>query len=190
MALTAHRIPRLSAATPVLIVPGWTNSGPHHWQSWLQARHPDFVRVEQDDWDRPARAAWVARLDEYVRASRTPPLLVAHSLGCMTVAHWAALHSRPIHAALLIAPPNLDAPSAPVEVADFRPVPMNPLTFRSLLVASTNDPRCELAVARRMATLWRSDFLVAGASGHLNTDAGFGPWPLGEELVLQLRERG
>jgi len=67
---------------------------------------------------------------------------------------------------------------------------MNPLTFRSLLVASTNDPRCELAVARRMATLWRSDFLVAGASGHLNTDAGFGPWPLGEELVLQLRERG
>jgi uncharacterized protein len=132
----------------------------------------------------------VARLDEYVLASRTPPLLVAHSLGCVAVAHWATLHSRPIHAALLIAPPDLEAPSAPIEVADFRPVPVNPLLFRSLLVASTNDPRCELAVAQRMAASWGSDFLVAGACGHLNTDAGFGPWPLGEELVLQLRERG
>lgn len=132
----------------------------------------------------------MARLDEYVLASRTPPLLVAHSLGCVAVTHWATLHCRPIHAALLIAPPDLEAPSAPIEVADFRPVPVNPLLFRSLLVASTNDPRCELAVAQRMAASWGSDFLVAGACGHLNTDAGFGPWPLGEELVVQLRERG
>ena len=123
-------------------------------------------------------------------ASRTPPLLVAHSLGCVTIAHWAALHSRPTHAALLIAPPDLDAPSAPIEVTDFHPVPVHPLPFRSLVVASTNDPWCELAVAQRMAASWGSDFLVAGASGHLNTDTGFGPWPLGEELVLQLRERG
>ena len=132
----------------------------------------------------------MARLDEYVLAARTPPLLVAHSLGCVAIAHWAALHSRPIHAALLIAPPDLDAPSARMEVADFHPVPVNPLPFRSLLVASTNDLRCDVTVAQRMATSWGSDFLSAGASGHLNIDAGFGPWPLGEELVLQLRERG
>jgi len=144
--------------------------------------------VEQDDWDRPTRAAWVARLDEYVRGSRTPPLLVAHSLGCLTVVHWAT-HSRPIHAALLVAPPDVNAPSSPIEDAEFRAVPNNALPFRSVLVGSTNDPSCDLAVAKQWATRWGSDFLNAGACGHLNTVAGFGPWPLGEELILHLRDR-
>jgi predicted alpha/beta hydrolase family esterase len=180
----------LSLPVPVLIVPGFTNSGPHHWQSWLQHRHPEFVRVEQDDWDRPTRSAWAARLDEYVVASRTPPLLVAHSLGCLTVVHWAAIHARSIHSALLVAPPDLDAPTAPIEEADFRPVPTTALPFRSVLVASTNDPWCDQSTARSLATQWGSDFLVAGACGHLNTAAGFGPWPVGEQLVLQLRDRG
>ena len=180
----------MTPPTPVLIIPGGTNSGPHHWQSWLQDRHSDFVRVEQNDWDHPSRAAWVARLDEYLVASRTPPLVVAHSLGCLAVVHWAAAHSRPIHCALLVAPPDLDAPNAPIEEADFRPVPLATLPFRSVVIASANDPWCDLAVAQHLATQWGSDFLNAGACGHLNTVAGFGPWPLGEELVLQLRERG
>lgn len=179
----------MSLAAPVLIVPGWTNSGPNHWQTWLQKRHPDFVRVEQDDWDRPARHAWVERLHEYIAGARTPPLLVAHSLGCIAVVHWAVTHSLPVHAALLVAPPDLDAPATPAEEADFRPVPATRLPFRSVLVASDNDPHCTIDAARRMATAWGSDFLAAGACGHLNTASGFGPWPLGEELALRQREQ-
>ena len=104
------------------------------------------------------------RLDKYVLATRTPPL-VAHSLGSVTIAHWAAVHSRLIHAALLVTPPDLDAPSAPGEEADSRPVPVAPLPFRSVLVASTNDSWCDLSFAQRLATQWGSDFLVAGAAG-------------------------
>jgi uncharacterized protein len=52
-----------------LILPGWQNSGPLHWQSLWQAAHgtpTTFVRVEQHDWQRPLRGDWCARLEEVV----------------------------------------------------------------------------------------------------------------------------
>ena len=45
------------SATPVVIVPGWRNSGPGHWQTLWAQRLPVARRVEQDDWAKPARAA-------------------------------------------------------------------------------------------------------------------------------------
>lgn len=79
----------------VLILPGIGNSGPQHWQTLWQNSHPDFVRVEQRDWDRPVCAEWVAALDAAVRAAGPQAVLVAHSLGCLAVAHWAAQPLRP-----------------------------------------------------------------------------------------------
>jgi uncharacterized protein len=49
----------------VLLLPGWLNSGPTHWQSLWQARH-GYTRVEQHDWQRPLRGDWQARLDEVI----------------------------------------------------------------------------------------------------------------------------
>lgn len=73
----------------VLVVPGWQNSGPEHWQSQWQAQQPDWQRVMQRDWLTPQLADWVAALDAAIVAATQPVLLVAHSLGCVTVAHWA-----------------------------------------------------------------------------------------------------
>lgn len=73
-----------------LIVPGWHGSPEDHWQSHWQRTLPNSARVEQADWLTPRREDWVAELERCVSASTQPVILVAHSLGCITVAHWAA----------------------------------------------------------------------------------------------------
>ena len=73
----------------VLILPGWENSGPQHWQSLWQARH-GYQRVEQHDWIKPLRGDWIARLEDVVLSLDEPAVLVAHSLGCILTAAWAA----------------------------------------------------------------------------------------------------
>ncbi|MDO8373847.1 MAG: alpha/beta hydrolase, partial [Polaromonas sp.] len=45
-----------------IIVPGWRDSGPGHWQSLWAERLDDAVRVRQDDWITPSRQAWVASI--------------------------------------------------------------------------------------------------------------------------------
>ena len=91
---------------PVLLVPGIGNSGHGHWQSFWQAKHSDVGRVIQRDWDHPVCNEWVAALDKAVVRAAAPPILVAHSLGCLTVAHWAARADRSCYAVLLAAVPD------------------------------------------------------------------------------------
>ena len=79
--------------TKVLILPGWHNSGPAHWQSLWEQQH-GYTRVEQHSWDAPLRGDWMAQLEEAVLAHEDT-VLVAHSLGCVLVAAWAASHGWP-----------------------------------------------------------------------------------------------
>ena len=99
----------------VLILPGWLNSGPDHWQSRWQATH-GYTRVDQHDWNRPLRGDWVTRLEEVVLAQKADCAitLVAHSLGCLLVAAWAALsrNTHRIQSAFLTAPCDLSAEGA------------------------------------------------------------------------------
>jgi len=171
---------------PVLILPGWLNSGPQHWQSLWERDHPEYRRVQQKNWDLPKRKDWVATLDAAVAVCSARPVLVAHSLGCATIAHWAASHSRPVHGALLVAPTDLARAEAPEALHDFRPIPMNKLPFPSILVAGSNDPWLTMERAREFATAWGSRFENAGPAGHINADSGFGPWPIGEMLLGEL----
>ena len=64
----------------IVIVPGWRDSGPGHWQSLWAEQLPGAVRVSQDDWLFPSRAAWVASIAASVLAQPGPVVLVAHSL--------------------------------------------------------------------------------------------------------------
>jgi len=74
----------------LLFADGWFGPEPGDWQSvWLD-RYPGSKRFVQDDWDAPVREDWVARLDEALAEVTDPPVLVAHSLGCLTVLHWLA----------------------------------------------------------------------------------------------------
>ncbi len=180
----------MPALATVLIVPGYTNSGPGHWQTLWQREHPEYVRVEQRDWDHPQRAEWVATLDCAITRTAGQIVLVAHSLGCMAIAHWAAQAApevaQRVAGALLVAPVDPDLLAVHPDITGFESVPVDRLPFRSIVVAGVDDPFASQDVARRLAEAWGSEFVPLGAVGHINTDAGFGPFPLGEELLASL----
>jgi predicted alpha/beta hydrolase family esterase len=169
----------------VLVLPGYQNSGPEHWQSRWELAGPAMRRVEQADWDRPELADWVAELDRAVTAEAGPVVLVAHSLGCITVAHWAARYDRPVLGALLVAPADIDTADVP-ELVNFRPVPLAPLPFPATVVASTDDPWCSPERSRAFAAAWGARLEFAGAHGHLNSESGLGDWPFGRRLLAEL----
>ena len=169
----------------VLILSGLWNSGPQHWQSHWEARHPDWRRVEHRDWNSPVRDEWVAELDAAVGACAGAPVLVAHSLGCILAAHWAASGS-PLRAAgaFLVAPSDVEAASYPIDANGFAPVPMARLPFPSVVLASTNDEFVTRERARAFAQAWGSSYVEIGDAGHVNADAGYGDWPEGEQMLL------
>jgi uncharacterized protein len=172
----------------VVLIPGWQDSGPDHWQSrWVRA-HPDYLRLRQRDWEHPDRDEWVATLDATLAALDGPAVLAAHSLGCQTVVHWAARRRRPVRGALLVAPPDVERPDIGKLIPGWSPLPLAPLPFPSVIVASADDPYCALDRTRAFAAAWGSKFVDIGHLGHINADAGLGPWPQGERLLAELME--
>jgi predicted alpha/beta hydrolase family esterase len=176
----------------MLVLPGWQNSGPTHWQSRWEALYGD-VRVEQNDWMRPLRGDWMMRLDEAIGAleavEESPQVaLVAHSLGCHLVAAWAAHSSKTarVRAALLVAPPDVERDEVRAVLHSFRPIVRQRLPFPSLAVISTDDPYCALDRARGMVVDWGAQVLEVGPRGHLNSDSGLGDWPEGRLLLAEL----
>lgn len=170
-------------APTVVIVPGWRNSGPAHWQSLWAARLPRALRVEQDDWVSPLREPWVARVAETIARAPGPVVVVAHSLGCIATAHLPPEVVRQISGALLVAPADPERRGA---LADFAPVPYQRLPYRHILVASDNDPFCPVRLAGAYARAWGSEFVRLPGAGHINVDSGFGEWPLGLALLQSL----
>jgi predicted alpha/beta hydrolase family esterase len=174
-------------AAPILILPGLFDSGPEHWQSLFEKTLPPARRVVQRDWARPDREEWVATLCREIESCDEPPVLVAHSLGCIAAAHWAAANpSGRVRGALLVAPSDVDRPDSPEAIRNFRPVPMRALPFVSVLVASSTDPFLSVERSRDLARAWRSRWIDLGPAGHVNAESGFGPWPEGLALVAEL----
>ncbi len=171
----------------ILVLPGWQNSGPAHWQSRWEQLH-GYVRVDQHDWMRPLRGDWIARLEEVLLAQDGPSILVAHSLGCLLAAAWAS-HSRNTHrvaGALLVAPGDAEREELRPVLTSWAPIPMKPLPFRSVLMGSHNDPYCSLARAQAFASAWGSEWVDCGAAGHINAESGLGDWPEGHAIVTKL----
>lgn len=180
----------MTADFRVLLLPGWQNSGPEHWQSRWQALH-GWQHVEQDDWQWPRRGDWMARLEETLLAPGAtgrppaPVLLVAHSLGCLLAAAWAG-HSRCVErvaGALLVAPPDLDRDDAPPQLFNWRGRERRPLPFRSLVVYSEDDPYCSPDAARTMVADWGAGAVSIGRRGHINGASGLGDWPQGLAML-------
>ena len=167
----------------IVIVPGWRDSGPGHWQSLWAEQLPGAVRVSQDDWLVPSRAAWVASIAASVLAQPGPVVLVAHSLGCIASVHLPTEVTARIRGALLVAPAD---PERRAVLADFAPVPCQELPYRSILVGSSNDPNCPIRLAGAYARAWGSEFVRLQDAGHINVESGHGAWPLGLALLLSL----
>ena len=174
--------------TNYLIIPGVTNSSPQHWQSLWEAQFPDkFRRIEQFEWDTPVCADWIEKIEcEVLKESPERVVLIAHSLGCTTVAHWAKRFGTKIKGAMLVAPSDVEAESYSFDTKGFAPIPLERLPFKSLVVASTNDEYVSLERAKHLAKSWGSEFINVGAKGHINANAGFGEWHEGLELLKNL----
>ncbi|MDP9995915.1 putative alpha/beta hydrolase family esterase [Variovorax boronicumulans] len=168
----------------ILLLPGWQNSGPGHWQTIWESIHGDR-RVEQHEWMRPLRGDWSARLEEEVLAAPGPVAFAAHSLGCILVAAWAA-HSRNTHkvaGALLVAPGDVEREDLRQLIPGWAPIVRQPLPFSSVLIAANDDPYCEASRSRQLAKDWGARFIDAGKGGHLNAESGLGDWPEGRQLL-------
>ena len=179
------------AAATVLVIPGWHNSGPRHWQTIWEQQNPIFLRVQQKDWEFPHREWWLERISEEVRQAPAPIVFVAHSLGCIAVAHWCQVATDQVHkikGALLVAPSDVDSKDSPRQTKDFSPVPKRLLPFPSILVASNNDPFLTMNRAREFAHVWGSRMVDIGAAGHINGDSGLADWPEGKRLLRHLIE--
>jgi predicted alpha/beta hydrolase family esterase len=185
----------------ILMQPGWQSSGSDHWQTlWERRLGPSARRVEQRDWFHLDKADWVATLTSTVAAEEQPVIIVAHSIGCIATAMVLAGSSsspseeieaarRQIVAVILVAPADSERPYADPEVAAFGPIPSWALGVPALVIASTDDPYCSLERARAFASAWKADLHVVEAGGHINTEAGFGPWEDGWRLVQGWAER-
>jgi predicted alpha/beta hydrolase family esterase len=164
----------------VLLLPGWLDSGPSHWQSRWEALH-GFQRVQQADWTWPRRGDWMARLEEVLLQDPRPAVLVAHSLGCQLVAAWAAhsRHTAQVQGALLVAPPDTEHDDTPPQLHNWRPMVRQRLPFAATALYSDDDPYCHPERALGLAADWGARAQSVGAAGHINGDSGLGDWPAG-----------
>lgn len=173
----------------VLLLPGWQDSGPDHWQSRWEALH-GFRRVPQADWLWPRRGDWMVQLEEAVLATDAsrPLLLAAHSLGCQLVAAWAG-HSRQVSrvaGALLVAPPDVEREDTPTNLFNWRPMPRRRLPFPALAVVSEDDPFCTPERAQALMADWGAPVERIGRAGHINAESGLGDWPQGMALLRRV----
>ena len=188
-----------AAAMPtVLIVPGLRDHVDAHWQTLLAAdlkargrpvrTVPPMGRTDLDC------ATKVAAIEREAQAIDGPLVIVAHSGGCVMVAHWARQTTRAVHGALMAAPPDFEEamPEGYPTLEDLRaggwlPVPREPLPFPSIVAASRNDPLARnYERIEALTESWGSSLVDLGAVGHLNPASGFGAWPLAEAFIAEL----
>lgn len=167
----------------VLIVPGLRGSGPGHWQTRWQALFPRFERVVQRDWDVPDLRLWSARVAETLHQSSRPTLLVAHSFGCLAAVHGACAGVPQVAGALLVAPAD------PHKFGVEREMRCRTLPFPSIVIGSLDDPWMDGRRAAEWADAWGSDFINAGALGHINAESHLGDWDYGLALMALLASR-
>lgn len=169
-----------------LIMYGVGGSGPDHWQTWLQqelvkqgetVRFPDFP-----DKDQPDKDVWLAHLSSVFEEipQDEEVIVVAHSLACIMWFHYAVSYSkRKVQRAILVVPPSPFLEYEPVMT--FFPVPENMHAIaraaeKSLFVLSSTDPYCSVADASRYLDLGIPCVMLP-KMGHINVEAGYGPWP-------------
>ncbi len=170
--------------TNYFIVPGLGNSGAEHWQTYFETTGDNFIRINQLEWDTPNCSDWIETMEaSLVNVDLSTVVLIGHSLGCTTIAHWARLFGKKIKGALMVAPSDVDAPSYNFPTIGFSPIPLENIPFKTIVVASANDEWVTLERATYFANNWGSEIINIGEAGHINTAAGFGKWEEGLKLL-------
>ncbi|MCW8890527.1 MAG: alpha/beta hydrolase [Sedimenticola sp.] len=170
-----------------IIVPGFQNSGERHWQTRWQQRLPNSRRTQPSSWDYPEHDDWVKALQREISAVTGPVILIAHSLGTITVAEWAAQYrSDMVLGALLVAIPDVQRPDLPTAIQGFSKPVFKPLPFPSIALLSSNDPYSALPRGRLFAQRFGAHIEEIGNYGHINHESGLGDWEAGFAWLDQL----
>lgn len=177
----------------MLVVPGLRDHVGQHWQTLLAAELPRVVTVAPMGREHLDCRARVDAIEQAARSIRGPLVIVAHSAGCLMVAHWAQQTRRAVTGALLATPPDLERPMPEgypaidaLRAGGWLPVPRRRLPFPSIVAASRNDPLASFACASTLAQDWGSLLADLGEVGHLNPSSGHGPWPPAHAFIQQL----
>lgn len=171
----------------IVFVAGYQNSEPEHWQRLWHKKMQNSYFVEQDNWDSPKKEEWIKRLNETLQKIEGEVVLVAHSMGCCTVAQWAANYkNEKVVAALLVAIPDVLQESFPKEIVGFDNSPVKKLPFPSIAVISENDPYASVKRSEEIAAIWGCESLHVGKKGHINLASSLGEWEEGQEILKKL----
>ena len=177
----------------VLILHGWKGSGPEHWQTWLAGRLGErgvAVRFpDLPDCEVPCPDRWGAALHPELDAlgEEGERVVVCHSLGCVLWLREAARVRAPVDRVVLVAPPG---PGAAVpELSRFYPTRADhdavlAAAAHTRLVCSDDDPYCPEGAAAAWGEPLGLEVDLLRGQGHLNVEAGYGPWPAMEAWVL------
>ena len=177
----------------VLIVPGLRDAMAQHWQTLLAARLLRVRSVAPMGLENLDCSARVVAVEREAQAIEGPLVIVAHSAGCIIVAHWALQTKRAVQGALLATPPDFQSPIPQSYTtikalgdAGWLPVPRSRLPFRSIVAASRNDPLGRFKRVAALAFDWGANLVDVGKVGHLNLASGYGDWPQAEDFIAQL----
>lgn len=173
--------------TKYFMVPGLGNSGPEHWQTYFESDSDQFQRILQREWDAPDCSEWISTIQQTLEAyDLEEVILIGHSLGCVTIAHWAEKYQKRIKGAMLVAPSDLEAPAYQFPATGFLPLPLKTIPFRTLVVASEDDPWVSLERAKFFAAHWGSECINIGKAGHINAASGHFKWEEGLAILKTL----
>jgi uncharacterized protein len=173
--------------TNYLIIPGYGNSGPTHWQTYFESKLPNCTRINQKSWDKPEMNDWVTAIQEAVlRYKLDTVVLISHSMGGIAIAHWANQYQVKIKGALIVAPPDLENPFQELPIQHFTPIPNKALPFPSVVVGSTNDHWATVERTTQFANNWKSQLVFVGDAGHINPSSGYTNWDEGLKILLKL----
>ncbi|MFV0383996.1 RBBP9/YdeN family alpha/beta hydrolase [Paracoccus sp. (in: a-proteobacteria)] len=186
----------MSQSTTILIVPGLRDHVDLHWQTLLEKRLPNVVSVPpmgREDLDCARR---VAAIEAAARSVNGPMIAVAHSGGCIMLAHWLRHTTRKLTGALLATPPDFESPMPKeypsideLEAGGWLPVPRERMPFPAIVAASRNDPLGSLARITALADDWGARLVDLGKVKHLNPASGFGDWPMADRLIAEIEEK-
>ncbi|EEX90454.1 MULTISPECIES: alpha/beta hydrolase [Brucella] len=176
----------------ILIIPGYTNSGPDHWQTRWESKLSTARRVQQAEWSKPVREDWIGQVVKAANAATRPIVLVAHSLGVATAVHAIPHIQHKVAGAFFVAPPDVSNEKIrPKHLMTFGPYPRERLPFPTITVVSRNDPFSSFEAAESVVKDWGALLIDAGEAGHINAESGHGPWPEGSmvfaEFMTQLQ---
>lgn len=166
-------------------IPGLRNSGPNHWQTTWEKQFPnDFIRIQQDNWERPDCDSWMNRLEEVLsQHDLSDAILIGHSVGCATIVNWFGKYQHRIKGALLVAPSDVERGDYPTYITGFIPLHLQKLPFPSIVVASTNDHVVDYERAEYFADIWGSEFVTIENGDHLEGAIGTNNWSEGIALL-------